>query len=75
MNLFLEHCVIKQSKCVKFNCDLNSCSLGPLGPMKHKKGRKKQPFLLLPNDRKDLKIKHIELASLCSKEQNRINYK
>lgn len=36
---------------------------------------KKQPFLLLPNDRKDLKIKHIELASLCSKEQNRINYK
>lgn len=33
----------------------------------------KQPLLLLLNDRKDLEIKGIGLASLCSKEQNRIN--
>lgn len=37
-------------------------------------GRKKQPLPLLPNDRKDSKIKGIGLASLCSKEQNQINY-
>lgn len=38
-------------------------------------GWEKQPLLLLPNDREDLKIKGIGFASLCSKEQNRINYK
>lgn len=46
-----------------------------LGTNETQEGWKKQPLLLLPNDREDLKIKRIEVASLCSKEQNRINYK